>query len=345
MARVLVIRFSSFGDIIQALSVVKWFKRSNIEVDWITKKQFETVVRSHPDISEVISFDRLTGLVGLFRLGLELRRKNYEYVYDAHSNLRSFLLVWILSLAKNIHVWRRPKNRIKRFLFFYFGINCLPKPFKGMQSYLDPLERSSEYLLGSQKLEFLNSERINSLKQEKPFLKSDYICFAPSAAWPMKTWPKDHWIDLIKMIKTLKKDFPILILGGPDDKFCQEFEEFSSQIVNLAGKLSLEESCWVVQNAKLLISADTGLIHVADLVGTQGLSLIGPTAFGFPTHTNIKVLDVPLGCRPCSKDGRGKCQQEIYQRCMVEISPERVFKEIKNIIFQSMSFSSPKEDD
>jgi heptosyltransferase-2 len=96
----------------------------------------------------------------------------------------------------------------------------------------------------------------------------------------------------------------------------------------MAGKLSLMESMGIVKKSNLVISADTGIIHVADLIGTPGISLIGPTAFGFPTGAHIKTLEVDLPCRPCTKDGRGNCSQKVYQKCMVDITPEMVVKNI-----------------
>jgi len=62
------------------------------------------------------------------------------------------------------------------------------------------------------------------------------------------------------------------------------------------------------------------------------LSELLPTAFGFATNENIKTLEVELDCRPCTKDGRGACSQETYQRCMVEITPEQVAESALKIL-------------
>ena len=158
-------------------------------------------------------------------------------------------------------------------------------------------------------------ERRNDLE-----IFADKIVLAPSAAWEMKRWPLGHWIELVD--RWPEGEF--VLLGGKNDGFCGEIARGRRNVTSLIGTLSLVESCYVVSRARLVVSADTGIIHVADLLGTKGLCLMGPTAFGFPTGGHIKVLEVPLGCRPCSKDGRGRCGQEVYQKCMVDIVPERV---------------------
>ena len=81
-----------------------------------------------------------------------------------------------------------------------------------------------------------------------------------------------------------------------------------------------------------MISADTGALHIADLFGRQAIALMGPTAFGLVARPTSVVLSVPLDCRPCSKDGRGRCSQKIYQRCMVEITPAQVGSQVERFL-------------
>jgi heptosyltransferase-2 len=84
-----------------------------------------------------------------------------------------------------------------------------------------------------------------------------------------------------------------------------------------------------VANGRFIISADTGLIHVADVYGTPGIMLTGPTAFGGTTFPQISILKADLDCMPCTKDGRGSCSAPTYQKCMLEITPEMVAKKVK----------------
>ena len=74
----------------------------------------------------------------------------------------------------------------------------------------------------------------------------------------------------------------------------------------------------------IVISGDTGFLHDADLFHTKAIALMGPTAFGYPTGKQVEVIEVDLPCRPCTKDGHGKCKQSTWQKCMVDILPKRV---------------------
>lgn len=335
--RLLVVRFSSFGDIVQAMSILKWCKErlGHEQVDWLTKDSFKDLVKSSPYVDRVEAFSKDSGLLGLIKMAWQFRGRNYTHVYDAHSNLRSRVFCFILLFLnpRGVTLIRRSKERWKRFLLFRLRKNLFPRPFRGMLSYLRPLvsgdlSENFENIDLTQDLNLLEQEDIEELKNRFEILEKSYIAIAPSAAWKMKTWPITHWEDLLKLLDK----YQVVVLGGPEDEFCREFERKFSYVKNLAGELNLMESSWVVKNAKALISADTGLLHVSDLVGTSGLALIGPTAFGFPTHPHLKVLEVPLECRPCTKDGRGKCIQTVYQKCMVDISAQRVFDELKMII-------------
>ena len=323
--KVLIIRFSSFGDIVQCSSVVELIRQKypKAVIDWVTRSEFDYLVKLNHDISSVWSFNKKLGFKGLIDLGFKLRAHNYDHVYDAHNNLRSF----VLSLMMRIKIFNRPnwltrpKDRLKRILLFTFRINFFPKPFKGIHSYHAPLTKWGILPNQEEKLVTWGFDP-KTLEKINPFLSNKKtIILVPSAAWEMKRWPLPLWKKLISIMP----GFNFIVLGGKEDLFCEELKEIDPQrVVNLAGKLSLVESCAMISQAELVISADTGLLHVADVMGVKALSLMGPTAFGFTTGNQITTIEVDLPCRPCTKDGRGKCTQDIYQKCMVDITPERV---------------------
>jgi ADP-heptose:LPS heptosyltransferase len=325
-AKILVLRLSSFGDIIQALSTVVPLKKAfpSARIDWVARAEFVPMLNSTHQLDQVWPVDRAQGLWGLIRLGWSLRKQGYTHLYDAHRSMRSRLLSWMLWSPALTQV-SRSKDRLKRILLFTFRLNTFPKPYRGMNSYLAPLEKWGVEQKAGQ-LEIFTNGVISS--EVEGMLPSEFITLVPSAAWPMKRWPIDYWKQLMALLPEQK----FVILGGPEDHFCEEIQLSSpSSSLNLAGKLSFEESCLIVQRSKLVVSADTGLLHVADLTGKAALALLGPTAFGHPTGHQVKTMEVELPCRPCTKDGRGRCSQSVYQRCMVEITPENVAKEIRSL--------------
>ncbi len=319
--KALIIRFSSFGDIIQSLSCINELAHE-YEVHFLTKVQFAALPSLHPNVSKVVAFDRFDGVIGLIKLAWSLRQENYQLIYDAHENPRSKIVRLIMTLFSSSKLVIRSKDRFKRFLFFSFNQrNILPQPFKGMLSYCKPLNlMPSQQNLNFEKI--LSKERIDFLNQ---YISK--VCLVPSAAWEMKRWPINHWKKLVTDL-----NLETVLLGGPEDDFCEEIALQSQQCINLSGKLNLIESCYIASKSRIVISADTGLLHVADLQGTPVIALIGPTAFGYPTFNSSIVLERKMSCKPCSKDGRGNCIQKIWQQCMVDLSPGEVSQKIYQLI-------------
>lgn len=331
--KVLIIRFSSFGDIVQCSSVVELIRQKYPEavIDWVTRSEFDYLVKLNHDVNTVWSFNKKLGFKGLIDLGLKLRALDYDHVYDAHNNLRSSLLSLMMrsKIFSRPNWLTRPKDRLKRVLLFTFRINTFPRPFKGINSYRAPLMKWG--ITPNQDAKLVTWDfNPQALEKVDPFLKNKKtIILVPSAAWEMKRWPLPLWKKLISIMP----DYKFVVLGGKEDHFCEELKEIDpARVENLAGKLSLVESCAMISKSELVISADTGLLHVADVMGVKALSLMGPTAFGFTTGKQIITMEVDLPCRPCTKDGRGSCSQDVYQKCMVDITPEKVALEAQRLL-------------
>lgn len=323
--KILIIRFSSFGDIVFTRSTLAPLKDSlpQSEIHWLVRSDLEGTLKSEERIDKLITFDRKKGLIGLIKLAFELRKEKYDLIYDAHNNVRSFFVRFILntfSSSSSLKVVIRSKDRLKRILLFSFGINKFPNPYKAMESFWSPLKKELEI---EGKLRPISWGDQPS-EEEKRKLEGA-IVLVPSAAWPKKTWPIEHWKKLIEILPQKK----FIILGGPADTFCEDIRKIAPERVeNWAGKFSLKESCTHAAHADYIITGDTGLQQVADLSGVKGISLMGPTAFGFTTMGLLKTMEVGLPCRPCSKDGSGGCSREIYQECMVLITPEKVAEQV-----------------
>lgn len=336
--KILIIRLSSIGDVLQCMSTVGGIckKFPNAEIHWIVRSDIAHVLMLDPRIHKVWSFDKKTGFKGLWEITKQLRTEKFNYIYDAHSNIRSNIIKLVLCpfwkrwLGIAPKFTMRSKERLKRFLLFQFRINRFPRPFRGMTSFQKPLEKWNicDFPLTPPSWNFPKKtvSKIHSLVGEKC---NQSICLVPSAAWEMKRWPVEHWQELVRLLP--QQHF--IIIGGPTDDFCQDIADVAPQrCVNLAGKASIMDSCYIVHETALTISADTGFIHAADLFGKKGIFLAGPTAFGFPTGQQIKILEKQMPCRPCTKDGRGKCSQQIYKQCLVDITPKTIAEQVKNLL-------------
>ena len=338
MKKILIIRFSSIGDIIQCMSVVDNLKNNYPEsiLHWVTRKDMASLLQIDSRIDRIWEFNRNNGLIGLIKLALKLRQEKYTHIYDAHSNIRSNLLKIVLCpfglcnyLSKQ-QIITRHKDRLKRLLLFKFKINLFPKPFRSFESFKAPLRKFKDYqnksLLIKDQSHYHFPVKIQSKMDEllSPFNNNKWICLVPSAAWELKRWPVEYWQKLV----IGKPDINFVVIGGPNDFFCEDIKMSAPErVINLAGKTTLLESFYVIFKASYIISGDTGFLHAADLFKKPGQALIGPTAFGFPSGKDMKVMEIDLYCRPCTKDGNVKCINKIHKKCMLDILPEYVIKE------------------
>lgn len=323
MTKFLIIRFSSIGDIIQCMGVIGGIRErfEDVEIHWITRKDMVGTLSIDHRIDKIWAFDKAAGLPGLLKMAAELRKENFDYIYDAHSNIRSNLLKLIVSPVHFVkpYVALRSKERGKRFFLFNLGINLFDKPFRGVVSFQKPLKKWGITNFPANYKDWQFPTEISS--KYKDFVKRNMVTLVPSANWEMKRWPVSHWQTLVKLLP----DYNFIILAGPKDTFCEEICRVApSRVINLAGCTSLMESCYIVSRSNIVVSADTGFMHAADLFQVPALALMGPTAFGFPTGPTVEILEKQLPCRPCTKDGRGKCKLSVYQQCMVDITPKQV---------------------
>tara|TARA_B100000925_G_scaffold291751_1_gene281176 strand:+ start:5550 stop:6554 length:1005 start_codon:yes stop_codon:yes gene_type:complete len=329
LKKVLVIRFSSFGDIVQASTVNQALKTRypDVQITWLTKSAFAPLLNSDPNVGKVKKLEEFKGVYSIHKW---IEKQDFDLVYDAHNSMRSNLIHLISLVRRLSSLWiKRPKSRWKRFLLFKFRINLFPKPFVGQASYLAPLLSYVPKIKpnhSSWEFDKNIADKVASLVDG-----NKYFVFAPSAAWEMKRWPVQHWKRLIDLFLENFPSETIVLVGGPNDQFIEELN-YHDNIINLSGKLSLLESSYLVTRAELTISADTGIIHVADAHQKKGILLNGPTAFGKTFSPTIQILEAGLYCQPCSKDGRGKCERQIYQKCMVDILPDQVLEVTKGMI-------------
>jgi lipopolysaccharide heptosyltransferase II len=329
--KILLIRFSSFGDVVQCLSVPSVLKNQfpNSEIHWITKTDFRGLIETHPAVNKVWEVNKKNGIRGLLELVKELKNENFSMIYDAHNNLRSHLIVWGLrnwfSCQQKPKLIRRSIFRWKRFLLFNFRINWFQQPFSGQRDLIAPLIKWNipTQLPPPPQIFIKDSviEKILKLLESLTFIKSDFISLAPSAAHELKKWPKEYWQELVKIWPQ-----KFIILGGPSDHFLAEIAKVAPErIINLAGQLSLEESAAVIAHSKMLITNDTGLLHVAEQLGHPAVALMGPAPFGFPSrYDSTLILEKYLACKPCSKHGQGPCRNSNFHECLRSISPQFV---------------------
>lgn len=312
--KILVIRFSSIGDIVLTTPVVRCLKMQlpNCEIHYATKKEYASVLAGNPYIDKFHFLEK-----DLSVLIQEFKTEKFDYVIDLHNNLRTSHIK--LKLGGN---WSRfNKLNIEKWLLVNFKINKLPNVHI-VYRYMQTVEHLGvEY--DGKGLDFFISEKDEAgLLSSLPSGYTDYICLVPGAKFATKSIPVEKCVEIIKNITR-----PIFILGGPSEaEIGQKIVELAGRkdVVNFCGKLSLAKSAGIIRRAHSVITADTGLMHIAAAFDKKIISVWGNTVpeFGMypllPENGNGEsiISEVKgLSCRPCSKIGYAKCPKGHF-KCM-----------------------------
>ncbi len=190
----------------------------------------------HPQISKLWLLDRKTGFKGLLDLIKNLNSEGFTHVYDAHNNLRSFLIRALVKADKKLV---RPMMRFKRFLLINFQINKFEKPFSGQRDLIKPLEAwNMKFRLPDTPQLFLDKPL--QKKTLVPF--QDYVVIVPSASYELKRWPIENWNKLIKD----NPETTFVVLAGPGDTFTEVLNE-NKNAFNLTGKTDLLNSAAIIE--------------------------------------------------------------------------------------------------
>ncbi|MFN7825368.1 MAG: glycosyltransferase family 9 protein [Pseudobdellovibrionaceae bacterium] len=335
--KVLILRFSAFGDIAQALSIAAKLRQKDAEceIHFATKTEFAEIVQCCPLIARVWTLNKRTTFREFFSFVHRLRQEHFSHIYDAHNNSRSILVSFFLRPPWHLsRVWmpplflRKSQKRWKRFLLFQLRKNTYELPFSGQRDLLEPLKSwgldtrlPAVPVMKVPEQAFLALEKV--LGREM-----DFVTLAPSAAHPLKRWPLEKWIQLIQMLPQTR----FVVLGGKEDQFLVPLQEqFPDRVRVLAGQLTYLESAAAVVRSRALVTNDTGLMHIAEQTGKPCIALMGPAPFGFPSRPTTLVLERNLSCRPCSKHGQGPCRNPIYQECLRSIEALEVKQALQKV--------------
>jgi lipopolysaccharide heptosyltransferase II len=327
------------GDIILTLPVMEALKKEypDSEIFFICKKKYKDLLLDHPQIDKVIEFDALgdhKSITGLLRLINELKTLKFDLILDLHSNLRSFLIRNLVPAEIKI---KYNKRWLARLLMVYFKLFRI-KSKHTLDCYMESLQklgiksRSKTlkfYLNGKDKAwanKFLSE---NGLNQERILLG-----MAPGARWNTKKWNKEKFA---KVAETLSQKFPMnVILFGDkndtdtilwiDEELSRKRKSKGNSKIIQAVDLPFKKVAGVLQLCDILVTNDSGLMHLASFLKIPVIAIFGPTHpdLGFsPLGQDSLVITVNEKCSPCSLHGKRKCHKK-EKYCMDRILPEQV---------------------
>jgi len=338
--KILVVRFSSLGDIILITAFIRELKKQfpGSEIDFLTSTTFSGVLENNPHLSKIIPFNRKGKPTELNRIVNDCRKENYDLVFDAHRSLRSRLFTLKLYGFKSLfkkNIIRIDKRSLKRNLLLIFKINKFDKIVSQRQAYcqlLNDVLPINDYNTETELFPAENhEEKILKILSDHNYNPKEFIAIGPGASFAGKCWSKENYLKLIMVLIQQKQK--IVIIGGNNEPDTDWIVENTGQegVLNLAGKLSYLESAALLKAAKITICNDSAIMHFSEAVKTPVLSIFGPTVkeFGFgPFLDASHLIEIDLPCRPCSRNGKGKCTNKIERQCLNSIDVDTVVKYI-----------------
>jgi len=323
--KILIIRFSSIGDIVLTTPVIRCLKEQfdgDVEIHYLTKKQYNTVVEHNPHISKIHTIVKSTS-----EIVDELTALEFDYVIDLHKNIRSKRLIKRLKCIS----FSFDKVNYKKWLLTTFKINKLPKTHI-VDRYLNAV-KSFGIKNDNKGLDYFVGEKGYVNLTELPVShQTGYVAFAIGAQHFTKRLPSHKIISICK-----KLNQPIILLGGKEDSVVAEeiAVTVGHLVLNACGKFSINQSASLVGQSNTLITHDTGLMHIGAALGVKIVSVWGNTvpAFGmYPYYPkgeeNYTVIENNnLRCRPCSKIGHDKCPEKHF-KCMEDVDVDEIIRSI-----------------
>jgi len=328
LKKILVIRFSSIGDIVLTTPVIRCLKRQlgNVEVHVLTKSSYQSLYASSPYISKI--FETTGALGSVIPL---LKAEHYDFVVDLHKNWRS--LGVRLALGRPSASF--PKLDFRKFLITKLKIRCLPH-IHVVDRYFKAVKRL-KVQNDSLGLDFFFAEGDELLSADLPEeFRDGFVAVVIGGQHATKILPEDKIVDVCRALS-----YPVVLVGGAEDFARGEriVEKVGKNVGNSCGMLTLGQSASVLKLADVVLTNDTGMMHIAAALRKPIVSVWGNTVPEFGMYPYLPrgmkpaciIENKNLKCRPCHKLGYKQCPKGHF-RCMTDLDPNAIAAAIRSLM-------------
>ncbi|WP_461834784.1 glycosyltransferase family 9 protein [Desulfothermus sp.] len=325
---ILIFRLSAIGDIIMASGILPCIKNHypSANITWVVQQEYKTLLEDSPFIDVVIPIKRKelsillkSGKIGnfikeCFTTISSIRKRRYNLVLDLQGIWKSG--IWSLfSIGKN-RIVVDPKEGVG----ILYKKKILSNPFDK--------QIGAEYKLVLNALSISNDKYMLGINTQDPpiQLNDRFVVLCPFTTRVQKFWIDDYWKEIVKYIRS--RGYKLVVLGGPSDKTLVKkiFSDFSD-IVNLVGRLTINQCLGVIKGASAVIGVDTGLTHGSMLLKRPTIAIFGSTCPYLDTgFNNGVVLYEKMWCSPCKRNPTCKGEMD----CMKNITPRKVISILEN---------------
>lgn len=347
---ILIVKLSAIGDVIHTLPSLAALRRlyPDAHITWVVEEAAANLVLHHPQLDRALIFPRKHWLTdfkngrfasacrGIRSFVSQLQSRPYDLVIDFHGLFKSSIIVFLSKGRRKLGYdsWQElsklflneeiqedmSKHAVDRYLDF--------------TRYLGAHLQSAEFVLP---LSDETQASIKALMDHHRLEEKKFIAISPVALWDTKLWNDRKFARLADDIGQ-KFNIPLVFTGHNKESLDKITSQMNTKAINIGGQTSLTELACLYKKALMVITTDSGPMHLAAATGTPVVALFGPTdpARTGPYGTGHIVVRTGLPCSPCFK------KQCPTRQCMEEITPEQVSSAVKEILHR-MSRPAAKE--
>lgn len=347
----LIIQTAFLGDLLLAIPLIKSVKAKDPQRKLVLfcRTGFGDFFLKTHLVDEVIEVDK-KNKSSFKEASKKLRSNTYQWVISPHESLRTAKLVGALKAEKKIGFkkwWNflifnqridkpiQMPDALRQLALAKFLQPEFYKEFKRIQ--LNSVFQNNADYKDQQIIPEWASLKLNDLKNQRTKHNFDFFkptaILAPGSQWPTKRWGLEGFI---KVADTLRaNNFQVMLVGSLADK--ELTQKISTQVQNcidLAGETTVYDLAVIMAKSQILITNDSGLMHLGSVAGLPTVAIFGPTtlALGYrPWQDHARVVEISLPCRPCGKHGHLKCPIGTHE-CMKAIPAERVLQELQALV-------------
>jgi ADP-heptose:LPS heptosyltransferase len=310
--KILVLRFSSIGDIVLTTPVLRCVKQQvpGVELHLATRTPYADLVAHSPHVDKLhVLGDDLGDLIR------RLKAERFDHIVDLHHNVRT----WKVKRALGVAATSFPKLNIEKWLLVNFSRDRMPRVHI-VDRYMETVKHLGVKNDGKGLDLFIPKDREVDVNTLPEMHRNGYVALAIGAAHATKRLPPFKLIELAQRIEGA-----MVLIGGPDDQAVARMiaDAVGARAFDATGKYDLLGSASLIRQARSVIAHDSGAMHVACAFNRPVVSVWGNTVplFGMgpyqPQHPEqAHTVEVPgLDCRPCSKIGHDKCPKGHFN-CM-----------------------------
>ncbi len=323
-SKALVVKLSSLGDLFHALPAVRMLKAGlGLSIHWMTQPEYAELVSCFDDVERVLTFPRRNFVGGMRSWLSELRADSYDYVFDFQGLFKSALSTRMARARRRVGP---SYSRECARLLYHEIAGKTDRHRHAVEEALDfvrhfNVEMASPVFPVSIPSQVLNAD-------------SPRIAYLPCSRWSTKNWPPAHFARLIRTVHAEVGGSAYLLGGQEDEAVCHGIQEQADiPLHNVCGKTSLVELGGYLKEMDLLVTVDSGPMHMAAALGTPVLALFGATdpkrtgPYG-PGHRVLQHGGLP--CRPCRSRACLRAEKDIA--CLRDLHPDRVAESVYGLL-------------